>query len=362
MIQLQTPMGAESRPVDFAQLREFPELAPASFQHPFDLQAIDGIRKIPFFSTMVKKLSSALPERQMRLMLMSSCIRLSRSQGRSLYEKFEKAASILDLPRLPEVYLSSSLQFNAVSHGIDNYRIILFAPLVDALTEEELLAVIGHELGHVKCGHELYMTMVYLLRTFGQGFLSNVLPLGIGMGVSAGLQLAVLHWYRMAELSCDRAALLVVQDSTVVARMLSKLAGGSRRVLPEINLEGILQQVDKYDDADDNLVDKVMKVTMMLNETHPFPLVRVKEIVGWAESDEYQKLLSGVREGVATAVIPGVMCPECREPVSITAPFCWNCSLRLRDVVRVCASCRAPTEPDWTVCERCGNDLVLTSR
>jgi len=42
-----------------------------------------------------------------------------------------------------------------------------------------------------------------------------------------GIASALLAWARRAELSCDRAALLVVQDPHVVGRTMMKLAGGT---------------------------------------------------------------------------------------------------------------------------------------
>ena len=66
----------------------------------------------------------------------------------------------------------------------------------------------------------------------------------------AALALPLLHWSRMAELSCDRAALLVVQDPSVVARALSKLAGWSIPRLGEINLDEVVRQIKEEEGAE----------------------------------------------------------------------------------------------------------------
>lgn len=54
---------------------------------------------------------------------------------------------------------------------------------------------------------------------------------------------ALLRWLRAAELTCDRAALLVAQDSTVVIGALMKLAGGSPAFAHELSVDAFLQQV-----------------------------------------------------------------------------------------------------------------------
>ena len=190
----------------------------------------------------------------------------------------------MDLPDLPEIYVSSQYTINAIAFVIEKYQITLYAGLIDFLTEEELLAVIGHELGHVKGRHMLYKTMAYILRYLGAEVLNGLLPAGTGLLASIPLQLAILHWERMAEFSCDRAALLVVQDPEVVASALTKLAGGSKKILPDINLDGVLQQAQEYDDSGEQLLEKIHKINMMLLQTHPFPIVRAKRNHGVGRS------------------------------------------------------------------------------
>lgn len=349
--------------MEFSELREFPGLSPAAFQHPLDVQAVANLQKVPLLPTLLKNISSSVFEKQVRLMHISSTVRLGPNQGRSLYQKFIKAAAVLDLPELPEIYLSNQYRLNAYAFGIEKYQIGLLAGLVDSLTEAELLAVIGHELGHVKCQHMLYKTMAYLLRIFGLEFLKTLLPAGTGLLASLPLQLAILHWERMAEFSCDRAALLVVQDRAVVASALSKLAGGSQTILPEINLAAILQQAEEYEDSGDGLIEQILKVNMMLLQTHPFPIVRAKEIMEWGVSEHYQNIMRGeYRRDSAAPVLSdpvGKVCPNCGQLASTKSTVCPACGGSLRGARRVCANCRIKVFSTWTTCPGCGHQLGL---
>jgi len=54
---------------------------------------------------------------------------------------------------------------------------------------------------------------------------------------------ALLRWLRAAELTCDRAALLVAQDPAVVIGALMKLAGGTPAFAHELSVDAFLQQV-----------------------------------------------------------------------------------------------------------------------
>ena len=97
-----------------------------------------------------------------------------------------------------------------------------------------LQAVIAHELGHLKCSHGVWLTMANVL---ANNTLS-VLPL-----LSGAIEDGLLRWLRAAELTCDRAALLVAQDHRVVISSLMKLAGGSPKLNAELNVEAFLRQV-----------------------------------------------------------------------------------------------------------------------
>jgi RNA polymerase subunit RPABC4/transcription elongation factor Spt4 len=272
----------------------------------------------------------------------------------------------MDIPKLPEIYVSNEYIVNAYAYGIDNYQITLFSGLIDSLTEEELLSVIGHELGHVKCEHMLYKTIAFVLRAFGLEYFKRLLPAGTEAFVLMPLKLAILHWERMAELSCDRAALLVVQDRQVVASGLSKLAGGSQKLLPEINLDEILKQAEEYDDSEANVLEQIIKVNMMLLQTHPFPAVRVKEIWQWAETEQYQNILQGhyVHQSDSPALVidepVGRRCPNCKNISSVSATTCLACGSSLRGGRLVCTHCQVKVFAGWQTCPGCGSRLSAT--
>ncbi|PWZ56103.1 Pentatricopeptide repeat-containing protein [Zea mays] len=69
-------------------------------------------------------------------------------------------------------------------------------------------AVSAHELGHLKCDHGVWLTFANIL-TMG----AYTVP---GFDMVAGfLEEQLYRWLRAAELTCDRAALLVVQDPKI---------------------------------------------------------------------------------------------------------------------------------------------------
>ncbi|KAL4366563.1 hypothetical protein GQ457_05G011220 [Hibiscus cannabinus] len=75
-----------------------------------------------------------------------------------------------------------------------------------------LLAVLAHELGHLKCDHG-----VANLLTLG----AYIIPrMNLVLSIAQTLEEQLFRWLKAAELTCDRAALLAVLS------VLMKLAGG----------------------------------------------------------------------------------------------------------------------------------------
>jgi Zn-dependent protease with chaperone function len=227
----------------------------------------------------------------------SSRLRVNANQYPTLYRQYVRMAEILDVRKLPDLYIQTTPMINAFAMGMENYSVVLCSGLIDIMEEDELMAVLGHELGHVKCEHQLYKTMAYLLTTFGEALLNQARIPGLDMVLSAGrigLEYALMDWNRKAELSCDRAALLATQDPDAVASALAKLAGFSRKYASELNLDEVEIQSQAYHElGSENLLIKLAQLQSMRTQTHPYPVVRVKELRRWARSPQYERILAG---------------------------------------------------------------------
>lgn len=352
-----------------SDLRDFPGLSHHSFQHPLDSQAIAALQQVPALPKVVKFISQHSIEKVILVEKMSSTLRVNAQQYPSLYKQYVKMAEVLDVKKLPNLYIETTNQINAYAMGVENYTIVLCSGLIDIMTEDELLAILGHELGHVKCEHQLYKTMTYILSNFGNQIISYAIPY-VGQVVSLGLQLALLEWNRKAEFSCDRAGLLATQDVEATANALAKLAGYSRRFDDQIDLEEVKTQAEHYHElGSDSLIVKLIKLHSLLQQTHPYPVVRVKEIKAWANSQEYADIMNGrYAKGDALPpagqlALPGAprvrLCPnpKCQYPCADNFRFCPNCQSNIGDAPLICGSCRSQVEAHWIVCSFCGNQM-----
>jgi Zn-dependent protease with chaperone function len=263
-----------------------PGISSRAYEHPADRSALVALRKLTGFDTLLRKLSGLFPQRALRLMFLASSVKVSEQQFPHIHEMLRDACYVLDLEKVPELYVVQQPLVNAMAVGLNEPFIVLNSGLVDLLDPEELRAVIGHEVGHILSGHAVYSTMLAILILLAARI--AWMPIGyLGLrGIIWGLE----EWFRKAELSCDRAGLLACQDINASRRVLMKLAGGSR--LSEMNADAFHEQAHEYDAVPD-LRDSILKILQLQGNTHPFAVVRFAEIDHWYSSGAYQRILDG---------------------------------------------------------------------
>jgi len=280
------------------------------------------VKKIPVIDKVFRKFLELGFERIMRIQLMGQAVHVTPKQCPKVYKLFKEAADILDMHE-PDLFLMSRPQPNAFTFGVERPFIVLHSGLIDLLDEDELMAVLGHELGHVKAGHVLYRSIAYFLAQIASKML------GLGQIASMGLAIALYDWSRKAELTADRAELLVSQDVEIPMRVHMKLAGGTKTVYAQIDEQEFLKQADMYEDLDYSTLNKVYKLMNELWLTHPIPVFRAKEIMAWSKTKQYQEILAG-RYPTEDVTLTLRTCPHCQAKISPSFFFCPDCGKNAR--------------------------------
>ena len=155
---------------------------------------------------------------------------------------------------------------------------VVTSALLDRCTNDEIEAIIGHELGHIKCSHSLYLTV---------GGLASAPLRGLPV-VGSQFEQLLQQWRLAAEYSCDRAALLVAQDVNVVAGAMLKLFAGTARAT---NTQAFINQSKEYEKLLKDANPMVRASIRMQQRTHPLPVKRVAELEKWFNSDEYRSII-----------------------------------------------------------------------
>ncbi len=260
------------------------EIDPRSWEHPADRAALNALRKIPGFDEVLRRLFGFFGEKPIRLAFLANAVRVSPTQHARVHRLWMEVCRTLDAPEEYPLYIDQNPLYNAAAYGMEKPFVIVHSAVVRDFDDDELRFVLGHELGHILSGHVLYTTMMRLLVQLASfGF-----PI-VGLAARAVL-VALFEWHRKAELSCDRAGILAVQDPGPGLRTMLHFAGGDAGA--PADLGEFIRQADEYR-ATGDVADQVFKVLNILGATHPFPVLRVAEQRAWFESGAYERIVAG---------------------------------------------------------------------
>ncbi len=271
--------------------KKFADLGKHSYIHPADSKALAALKAIPGVDSALKKLLEWTGESAIRVMFMASAVKVTPKQCPDLHAKLQIACTTLGVD-MPDLYVQQNPMVNAFTGGVEKPIIVLHSALIERLNDEETLAVIAHEVGHIHAEHVLYLTAARLIEALANISIARLIPGSeiIKFIISAGIAGALLAWARRAELSCDRAALLVVQDPHIVGRTMMKLAGGT--FASKIDYDLFLEQGREFQkNYDAKKLDKFWADIINAGMSHPFPIWRISEIMKWVESGEYNEVL-----------------------------------------------------------------------
>ena len=271
--------------------KKFADLSKHEYIHPSDSKALAAVKAIPGVDSALKKLLEWTGESAIRVMFMASAVKVTPKQCPDLHAKLQIACTTLGVD-MPDLYIQQNPVVNAFTGGVEKPIIVLHSALIERLNDEETLAVIAHEVGHIHAEHVLYLTAAKLMEALANLSVARLIPGSeiVKFIISAGIASALLAWARRAELSCDRAALLVVQDPHVVGRTMMKLAGGT--FASKIDYDQFLEQGREFQkNYDEKKLDKFWADILNAGLSHPFPIWRVSEILKWVESGEYEEVM-----------------------------------------------------------------------
>ena len=268
------------------------QVSPRAFQHPADRAATAALAQIPYLDAVIRKLIELGYERAYRQSYLGSGVRLGDRQLPHIWALEREVFNVLDIPEVPDLYLTQFPLANAMVIGAARPIIVVNSETVRLLDTEGLRAVLAHEAAHILAEHTLYGTALQILILLGR---SARLPLLAGLPLRA-ITSALMEWYRAAELTCDRAAAVVTRDPLAVCRVLMTLSAGEAAT--QLNLDAFMAQGLEYTEGGRGL-ERLSRLLLDLNLTHPMPVRRAHELLGWVREGEYDRIVGGdyVRRG-----------------------------------------------------------------
>jgi Zn-dependent protease with chaperone function len=218
--------------------------------------------------------------------LLGNAVRVSERQFPRIHRITQKACDTLQIG-MPQVFVVSSPVFNAGTLGTnEDSFMIVHSALIDQYTDDELLTVIGHECGHIHNSHVSYLTALHYLTYMAGMFVPWLLQPAL---------IALRTWSRRAEITCDRAGMLVSKDPLAAERAITKLAVGSRKLYEEFSLDAFLEQHEEGNQG----IGKYMEVFA----THPWLPKRVLAMRVFGESQLFQKAMGAPATGLTMSEV-----------------------------------------------------------
>ncbi len=275
-----------------AQAYRLTGISPKAYEHPADRAATAALGSIPMLDYVVRKLIEFGYERALRQTYLGAGVRLGTDQLPDIWTRYQHVLGVLDMPEEYNLYLTAEPVLNAMAIGSGKPILVLNSGTVELLGDDQLEAVIAHEVAHILSDHVLYRTALQiLLRLTWQ----TRLPMGAGLPLMA-VQYALLEWSRATELTCDRAAAIVTRDPRLVCKLLMTMSAGAKA--SDLNLDAFMRQAMEYTEKGEGL-DRMQRLLTDLRQTHSLPVKRVHELLAWVREGEYDRIIGGeyIRRG-----------------------------------------------------------------
>jgi Zn-dependent protease with chaperone function len=259
------------------------------FQHPSDRATLEMVRRVPFLDAITKR-SVDFFKRQDEINLHGGGIKVTARSMPSIHHCFMEACEALDISPIPKLFVTNG-SIGAYTTGVDDPHVVIFSGTASLLTYQELLFVLGHELGHVKCGHVLYHTVARAIKE--ASVVASAFTLGLaGIATDATLTPALAAWSRRSELTADRAGYLACQDEETVIRAFTKLAGFPPAYYHLIHPRNLMEQSEEFEERlAGSALDRFLSVSELWDASHPHTVLRAAEVLEWLRDGTAEDIL-----------------------------------------------------------------------
>jgi Zn-dependent protease with chaperone function len=189
----------------------------------------------------------------------SNCVRCSEKAYPEIYNLSKLAAYLLKIPLCP-VYIELNPIINAYTAGFwGDHWIVLYSGLLKQLELDDILFVVGHEMGHIKREHATWLSL-------------SSPACGISIPVLTDILRVIFNnWHLKSEYTADRAGLIATGNLSTCVSSLLKLIGENN----SIKAEEIIRDFEKKSK------DPMLKIAELFQD-HPFIPNRVIKLRDFA--------------------------------------------------------------------------------
>ena len=297
-----------------------------SFAWAADAKAMAALKSMKPLNAAAKAVSEKVGRRWIEVTF--NGVLLGERQMPHIYGQAVRAARILGMSHMPDVYLSGERPWDCLTFGSDRDSFIVVGSAVAGNFQGvDMLYLLAREIGHCKAGHALWKTVIrFFLGEQGPakgfmsgGILANILsPTAL---IGGALEMPLLAWARQAEITADRAGLLAVGSEDVARRALLSWSLKSSFIFKQLNIESWIEQQNE-DEGD------MLRLSELTTTSTPYIGPRLKLLSQFAKSPEYQHSFNRIRAMLAQAAPPKPKAKPAEKELRIKCSVC-SASMRV---------------------------------
>ncbi|MEO0421058.1 MAG: M48 family metalloprotease [Pseudomonadota bacterium] len=245
-------------------------------------------------------------------------IRLSERQMPEIFDIAIRAARLLSLTHMPEVYISGQRMWDVYSLGGFSGSFVSIGSVLINFKPKDLLFLIAREMGHVRAGHVYWSTAMQFLMgqskgqgtILGEGVFQFLNPTKI---IESAIEAPMMRWARHSQITADRAAALVTGDIDTARRVLTQWAMKSFPVAGKMNLDAWLEQEAAADDP-------YLKLSEWTMSTEPYLAPRLKSLNEFVHSDAFVEWFAYIQHWSEQAGLPSLAEVGAKKPAKRGKP------------------------------------------
>lgn len=268
----------------------------SAFAWAGDAKAMATLRSIKVLTAAAAAVSEKVGRRWIEVTF--NGIRLSEKQLPQIYSQAVRAARVLGMPHMPDLYLSGERPWDMLTFGTDRDSFIVIGSAIAAnFNGPDMYFLLARQLGHCKAGHSLWKTVIrFLLGDQGPqkgvlagGVLNTMLnPTAL---LSGAIEMPLLGWARQAEITADRAGLLAVGNEEVARRVLMSWSLKSSHLYQQLNMNAWVEQQSLEE-------DQTLRLSELLTTATPYLGPRLKLLQQYAGSPELKSYLRIIGDSI----------------------------------------------------------------
>jgi Zn-dependent protease with chaperone function len=334
------------------------DLPPTYYQTSNRLVTLNNLVQMTPTTRIVEVFLQKLGTPWVEAQFLGGAVKIGDRQFPELYRAAEECGRKLAVPRMPRIYITYSshiVSINSPTFSMgtnDDPVTIVSTTFANRCSIEEWKFMISRELGHVKCGHPLYLTTGVIAKDLAAAGAGFALPHmgGIVGGlfssvlINQPLTSAINAWYRAANYTADKAAMVAAGDVDLVKQIFAKmLLGwyGKGGLQEKMDLDQFLAQYDELEDSIGRYSEYLgpmgsLNIGIALptefnpGYSMPFEVRRLRELLEFSRLPQYaaaKKIIEDMEKGI--------IAPQ----EKMQGAFCGYCGARLQLGLATCPAC-----------------------